>query len=281
MKKISFRVKKNISSEEKILRKLTREQQTFFYICRSDSVEMLYVKNLFRSAEHRPRSQALLARLIPTKVYEWRDDFRFSTRVLCIYSSIALLLYFVAIQAHVRGITALDGIRKKLQIFLNANIDQEVTSMTSNFPVPSLVGPYLFAVYFSLIIIIIQLFVFLANIRRNLFQLFRGDDTEIPRRQRSQYIPLSLGNIHFAGYFIGYLIWSLILMTNIDDLKRTKSSSRYVRKWKLAVFLARNPTIVFFRKVFLMNNKDRSSINICRTSTARLSIRSNSVVEYF
>ena len=28
-------------------------------------------------------------------------------------------------------------------------------------------------------------------------------------------------------------------------------SSRYVRKWKLAVFLIRNPTIVFFRKTFL------------------------------
>ena len=34
-------------------------------------------------------------------------------------------------------------------------------------------------------------------------------------------------------------------------LIKVKPTSRYIRKWKLAVFLIQNPTIVFFRKAFL------------------------------
>ncbi|CAF4430751.1 unnamed protein product, partial [Adineta steineri] len=81
-----------------------------------------------------------------------------------------------------------------------------------NFPIPKLVRPYLFAVFITLIVIVLQLLVLLANMRRNLLQLFRGEDCEIPRRQRSRYVSYASGNIHFAGYFIGYLIWGFILI---------------------------------------------------------------------
>jgi hypothetical protein len=84
----------------------------------------------------------------------------------------------------------------------------------------------------------------------------------------------------------------------IDDIKRTKSSSRYIRKWKLAVFLARNPTIVFFRKAFLnqlhideihalndihnddkKSNQKRISIYTRRMSMAPLSTNSITISE--
>jgi len=231
IKKIFNRLKKNVSPEKRMLMKLTREQRRFFYIIRPNSVEMLYVKNLFRSADKRPRSQALFARLIPKKIYEWRDDFRFSTRIVCVYSSIFLLLYFVTIQACIEIIPQLAGIQKLLQELVDAistvavpppegdgngdNTDDngaDVNSNTSSFPFPPLVRPYIFAVILTLVIIIIQLLILLVNIRRNLFQTFRGDDAEIPRRQRSKYISYSTGNIHFAGYFIGYLIWGFIII---------------------------------------------------------------------
>ena len=37
----------------------------------------------------------------------------------------------------------------------------------------------------------------------------------------------------------------------IGDVKLIKLQSKFVRKWELAVFLIRNPMIVFFRKAFL------------------------------
>jgi len=225
IKKIYYRFWKKISSEKRMLMKLTREQQTFLHISRPDSVEMLYVRNLFRSSDQRPHSQTLVGRIIPKIIYEWRDDFRFSARVLCIYSSIALLLYYVAIQAIIQVLPLLASIEKTFQELLNAittvfmpvpdvdyaEAEDAATAETSNFPIPHLIRPYLFALLFTFMIIIAQLLVLLANIRRNLFQAFRGDDTELPRRQKSRYISYASGNIHFAGYFIGYLIWGFIL----------------------------------------------------------------------
>ena len=233
VEKIYYRVKKDIPFEKRMMRKLTREQRTFFYISRPESVEMQYVRNLFRSAEHRPRSHALLARLIPKKIYEWRDDFQFSTRVLCVYSSICLLLYFVTIQACVRVVPYLSIVQDLGQAVVDAvsvlflpipdqnstdTTGQDVTPTTSNFKFPKLIPPYLCAVFLTLIIIVTQLLVLLVGIRRNLMQSFRGDDVELPRRLRSKYISLSTGNIHFAGYFIGYLIWGFMIIAVFSSI---------------------------------------------------------------
>ncbi|CAF3548717.1 unnamed protein product [Rotaria sp. Silwood1] len=223
IRKISFRYKKNLPLEKRMLMKLTREQRIIIGISEPNSVEMLYVKNLFHSANNRSKSQALFARLIPTKIYEWRDDYRFSTRIICLYSSIFLLLYFVTIQACVQVLPLLADLQQAIQIIADLissifiskpeNTDSEsVSSNTSNFPLPSLIRPYLFAIFLTLIIIIIQLLVLLVNIRRNSFQSFRGDDSEIPRRQRSHYVSYAAGNFHFAGYFIGYLIWGYMII---------------------------------------------------------------------
>lgn len=224
LKKIRFRYEKNVSNLKRIMRDLPPEQRMFFYICQSNSSEMIYVRNLFLPVDQRLPSRGLWARLIPNKIYQYRDDFRFSTRVLCLYSSIFLFLYFVAVQAHVRGITSIDRIRAAYQGFFNsiavlffpvpvASPRPDILCYVSNFSAPPVLGAYLFAVYFALLIIVIQLLVFLTNIRRNLLQVFRGDYSEVPRRRQRKYIKLSDGNIHFAGFFIGYLIWALILIT--------------------------------------------------------------------
>ena len=84
------------------------------------------------------------------------------------------------------------------------------------FPLPNLVQAYLLAVAMTTTIITVQLLILLVNIRRNLLQAFRGDDSEIPRRHRSQYISYATGNFQFAGYFIGYLIWGFILIATFS-----------------------------------------------------------------
>lgn len=83
----------------------------------------------------------------------------------------------------------------------------------SEFPVPDLVHVYIAATLITLTIIITQLIVMLVSIRRNLLQSFRGDDSEIPKRTPSDSVTLAHGNVHFAGYFIGYLLWGYVLVT--------------------------------------------------------------------
>ncbi|CAF4519995.1 unnamed protein product, partial [Rotaria sp. Silwood2] len=223
--KIYKRLKKSsLSQEEQMLLTLTREERILLRASQPNSSEMLYVRNLFRSADQRPRTCHLFGRLIPKFIYEWRDDFYFSTRVLCVYSSIIFLLFFITVQACVQILPTLHSIQITMQTFFNVisvfndNNENTMYSITeikpqqSEFPVPNLQRPYVLAVTLTVLITIIQLLALLANIRRNLFQSFRGDDSEIPRRQRSKYILYAIGNMHFAGYFIGYLIWGYIII---------------------------------------------------------------------
>ncbi|CAF3376892.1 unnamed protein product [Rotaria socialis] len=92
------------------------------------------------------------------------------------------------------------------------NDGESVSPSTSNFPVPHLIGPYTVAVFLTLTLIVIQSLILLANVRRNSIQSYRGDDTEIPRRHRSEYVSYAVRNFHFAAHFIGYFIWGFILI---------------------------------------------------------------------
>ena len=190
-------------SRVRMNRKLDRDEEFLFRIIQPTSIEMLYVRNLFRSAQQRPTSQALIARLIPKKIYEWRDDFRFSTRIISVYASILLLLYTITIQACVQVLPYLP---------LAQNLIQEIINLVRvAFQFPPLIRPYLFAVFLTLTIILLQLLIFLVNLRRNLFQLYCGNHSEVPQRKQSENMSYASGNIHFAGYFIGYLIWGFII----------------------------------------------------------------------
>ncbi|CAF2491921.1 unnamed protein product [Rotaria sp. Silwood2] len=225
VEKMHIQRKRYFTEKNKILVPLTREERLLLSASHRNSIEMLYVRNLFRSANQRPHSRALFARLIPKSIYEWRDDFQFSSRVLCLYSSIFFLLFFVTIQACVDILPSLDRVQDHLQTIIDSIIviieltinifshdDDSESRLLLTFPLPNLAIPYLCGIAMAVIIIIIQLLVLLASIRRNLLQAYRGDDSEIPRRQRSNYVSYAVGNFHFAGYFIGYFIWAFIII---------------------------------------------------------------------
>ena len=72
--------------------------------------------------------------------------------------------------------------------------------------------PYLLAVCVALLVSTIQLLVLLASIRRNLLQVYRGNDSEIPRRNAKQNVSYACESIHFAGYLIGYVLWGYFLI---------------------------------------------------------------------
>jgi hypothetical protein len=158
-----------------------------------------------------PDNNLFLVHLIPKFIYQWRDDFRFSSRIICVYSSVFLLLFFLTVQACIQIIPYLDQIQDGLQTIINSLTNSE-------FSLPNIVSPYVIAILTVCVITIIQLLVLLTNIRRNLFQIFRADDSEIPKRDQSQYLDYSTGNFHFAGYFIGYLIWGYVLIVVVAFL---------------------------------------------------------------
>ncbi|CAF3022228.1 unnamed protein product [Rotaria sp. Silwood2] len=199
--------------------KHTQEERSFFIAAQPYSVESLYVRNLFRSANIRSRGQSLIARLIPKSVYEWHDDFRFSSRILCIYAALFLLLFFITIQLIIQQLPNLLHWQIMIQIrigAINANIVDNQTSKPQNQSSSAsadstLKTPFLIAVFTALIITVIQVMVLLTRIRRHLLQIFCGNHSEIAKRENSNNILYATGNLHFAGFFIGYAFWGYIL----------------------------------------------------------------------
>jgi hypothetical protein len=84
---------------------------------------------------------------------------------------------------------------------------------TPYFRVPDLYPPFLCSVVISLLLIVLQLLVMLASIRRNLLQAFRGDYCEIPRWKSSENTRHVTGNFRFAGTLIGYVVLGYVLLS--------------------------------------------------------------------
>ena len=256
--------------------RLTREEKVLLHSSAPHSVEMSYVRNLFRLKEHRSTSRYFIGRLLPKFLYEWRDDFRFSSRVICLYASVFLLLFFVTMQTCILGVPILEEYRTAIQDVLDALTTlSEALNKPREFPLPNLTRPFVFAILTTLLITVIQLMVLLVNMRRNLFQLFRGDYSEIPRREKSQYVNYGTGNFHFAGFFIGYLIWGYILIAvfvfvlyvSIDAFI-TFGSVRFLEKILksiipvlLLIFFKQYLNKILARYVFLQQYGDVLAIN--------------------
>lgn len=200
-------------------KKLTQEERAFFLVAEPYSVERLYVKNLFRSTNVNQSSRPFIARIIPKFIYEWRDDFRFSLRILCIYSALALVLYVMTIKLVVQQLPNLpfwQSLFNRQTATASAALDINETSSSSNQSsstdsTETWKTPFLVGVFLALFVTAIQITITLISIRRHLLQLFRGDYSEISKRDNSKKILYGTGNLHFAGFFIGYAVWGYIL----------------------------------------------------------------------
>lgn len=87
---------KRIRERHSIDRRISREQKDLLHSSLPNSVESQYVKRLL-GVIGPPAPTNRLAQLTG-HIYAWRDDFRFSTRVTCVYASLFLLLYFLTVQ---------------------------------------------------------------------------------------------------------------------------------------------------------------------------------------
>ena len=238
VKLVSLLVKR-LQHRPSIRKNLSREQKNLLYASLPDSIESRYVRKLLN-----PKINTMPMNRLASKfrfIYTWRDDFRFSSRVICVYAAIYLLLFFITVQvrlrlrdekncsilvqydqALVRVPPSLPSLRKQLQIVVNVivtiisppdtNLQEEEDDQSSDFRLPTFYLPYVLAIIFTLVVTIIQLSAMLASIRRNLLQAFRGDHTEIPPPKSSRNVNYVTGNFRFAGTLIGYVILAYVFL---------------------------------------------------------------------
>lgn len=89
---------KHIQQRKTIDRRLTREQKNLLYSSLPYSAESQYVKKLYGFINKESSTNRFMS--IIQKIYTWRDDFRYSSRVICVYASIFLLLFYLTVQVN-------------------------------------------------------------------------------------------------------------------------------------------------------------------------------------
>ena len=89
---------KRVQQRHDVDKQLTCEQKTLLYSSLPYSTEAQYVKKLF-GMKNREVSTSRCSQIFRF-IYTWRDDFRFSSRIICVYTSIFLLLFFLTVQVN-------------------------------------------------------------------------------------------------------------------------------------------------------------------------------------
>ena len=104
------------------------------------------------------------------------------------------------------------GLTTLLSFLVDQNILTQADTAALSFRLPDFVRPYLTAVSIAAFIVITQLLIMLASIRRNLLQAYRGDDCEIPARKHTRNLMYITANFRFAGALIGYVILAFLFL---------------------------------------------------------------------
>ena len=87
---------KRIQHRHSTRKYLSREQQNLLYASLPDSLEGRYVRQLLNVHRNTAPRNRLADRV--RFIYTWRDDFRFSSRIVCVYAATYLLLFFITVQ---------------------------------------------------------------------------------------------------------------------------------------------------------------------------------------
>ncbi|CAF1239647.1 unnamed protein product [Rotaria sordida] len=248
-------------------KQLTREQKTLLYSSLPYSVEAQYVKKLFGMSNIKVSTNRFSQTF--QFIYAWRDDFRFSSRVVsfCVQVPPSLDLLRKSSQQVV-------NLLSKLTNSSDPNLQAD-ENPSSDFPLPDFVRSYLIAFIAALFITLVQLLVMFAGIRRNLLQAFRGDDSEIPRRLSSENINYITGTFHFAGYLIGYVILAyiflaiflFIILISIDALitygnvKFLETILKIIIPTLILVFFKKYLNKILGQYIFLQHDGEVLSIN--------------------
>jgi hypothetical protein len=180
----------------------TRAEKMLLHVISSDSTELRYIHNLLKSKEKNNKDISS-----NRWFYEWRDDFRYSSRILSVYSSICLFFYAIVIEICICMPIIFTRFQTLLQILIALRTDER-TILPKHF----LLRSFFIAFALGLTIVVIQLFLLLMSIRRNLLQAYRGHYSEISPRDPSTYVNHAIANFHFSGYLMAYALWSLVLL---------------------------------------------------------------------
>lgn len=239
--------------------------------------------SIFKSKNHFLAIKSFFKNFISKNIYEWHENFRFTSRLINMHIAAYLLLYnifFNWLYFLIIGFEfAINGgfdfeIMGLLAILSNRN--QTFNNNTSL----QLIKPvYIIALIvpsvISFIICLIQLFLGLKSIKSKLLKLYKGNFEDVALKKFMKNYEIANSNTHLSGFLIGYLAWGYIFIFSIIFLLALFIIiiDQYVKAEAiLTVFMKILPFLlvflitilmdyIFSRFIFLQNNAKVLALN--------------------
>jgi hypothetical protein len=175
----------------------------------SEEGECVDEKEQTKQVKSKSFSRLKLRKLFRKYIYKWRDEFRFSSRIINAHVVAVLALYyfmfdwlfygFVLIRALIG--TATDSLYGLLMVFDQVDIEIPFKPILIQ---ESYVIGFIVSSIVSFIICMIQVFLGIRNIQRDLIMLYKGRNYALTKKLSNTSI--ATGHNHFAGFLVGFII---------------------------------------------------------------------------
>ena len=196
---------KSKSSNETI-----KKNECFFSI-----YDLKHCQQLFKKPEtENDKNKSKFVKL-KEKLINWQENFRFSSRVINTHVTAYISLYYFLV-------TILDYMISADSPFIGKEYDiiSQFIPLDADFdikiPTFYIKNEYLMAFIFppivSFIICLVQTILGLRSIKQNLLKMYRGEYTSVIRKMDMSNMSISISQLKFGGFVVGYLIWGFVLL---------------------------------------------------------------------
>jgi hypothetical protein len=169
--------------------------------------KMEMIKNQYKHSEIVPRiTRSKFRSLLKQYIYDWNDDFKFTSRFVNIISvSIVTLYYFLITIVYFYIVYA--------QIIIDLVQSLVIEIIKDKFPgvLNFLRSIFLIPMFVSFLICLLQLFFLVKETKTYLVELYKGKCDFVSFKKMSNQ-RIGMRSFTFGGYLVGFLIWGYVIL---------------------------------------------------------------------
>ena len=182
------------------------------FISRSlPTMEYHYVRDLFARTSRNASTTHWGCSLL-SRIYRPMKYFQYSKQILNMYMIAFMLIYYLTFNILQTGFFVIE----KLSSFILMPLLIVYDELDLPEPKPmNLKYEIILACVFTALVYYGQLFLGLKNYQRHMLQAYRGISLELPSRSTLNQARYASKHIHYAGYFIAYLVCGYVLLGNL------------------------------------------------------------------
>ncbi|XP_046854813.1 stimulated by retinoic acid gene 6 protein-like isoform X2 [Xenia sp. Carnegie-2017] len=148
-----------------------------------------------------------------SRIYEWKPDFKYSTRIVCIYITCCACLYMVMVLYIVAGRGLRKGLNEVIKVLEDTDDTAGGTTGVYWNRIKEGIDVTIICWYVAIAIATIKDIAIIANMlswyRGHVLRLQKGETNFLPYNMDEQEpVDIMVASFKFGGYQAGYIIWS-------------------------------------------------------------------------